>query len=703
MKIQSLLNWRSGWEKIGWFHRSVLLLISASFILRIPILFLRWFCPDELQHLHATWSIAHGMVPYRDFFEHHTPFIHYFLLPAYAIFRDTIVTLFVSRGIMLPFAVGIIYLVYRLGKMAYGTNAGLIGALFAAYNMMLLDKTIEIRPDLPGIFFWLLTLIFLMAGLKSKRRVHYALSGAMMASGILCTQKLLFGAAGLFVSVVWFLFDRRTGNTMKESAKAVPWMLLGFAVPFAIACAYFAANHALDDFVYRNFIMNTRWRHRTTWWEVKNYFILYNVRQNPFFTVFSITGLVIATYRLRSRRDASRGAFVPIIATYVLMAGIFVIPEAYPQYFSLFLVLLSVFGGLAASTMMPPPSLEELRRGLRDRKTDFVVYGLIGLSFLYSLTRVLVYSKPSIPFLSEVGPSLCSWPAVEQVPHSTLGYAAVWVVILLGIALALLRIRRGAGAPESRPRVIALLVLIGIIAYPVAQMISQWKRTNTEMLQEIRFVLDNTTKDDYVIDGFHGPGVFRPHVYYYHFVHIGVRMMLTEKELSADIVSLMQEKRPRIVVYDQAFEATSEAVRQYVHEHYKPTGVGYLYILKARTNQTDPDTGNPGLSKKNYRGELQRSGSSIHWTNVYVDEEYARMFSLDRTGWIDHRIGPLSAGPHNVALGDDRAYSNRACDVLTICDGPSTKDDDVSVGAGEYVNAPGAASYPAMESASVRP
>lgn len=113
-----------------------------------------------------------------------------------------------------------------------------------------------------------------------------------------------------------------------------------------------------------------------------------------------------------------------------------------------------------------------------------------------------------------------------------------------------------------------------------AVMVSQWKRTNTLMLQEIKFVLNNTAKDDFVIDGFRGAGVFRPYVYYYHFVHVEVRMMMTEKELSTDIVSAMREERPKIAVYDGELQATSEAVRQYVQEHYTPTGVGCLYMLK---------------------------------------------------------------------------------------------------------------------------
>ena len=30
----------------------------------------RYFNPDEFEHLHFAWCISKGMLPYRDFFEH---------------------------------------------------------------------------------------------------------------------------------------------------------------------------------------------------------------------------------------------------------------------------------------------------------------------------------------------------------------------------------------------------------------------------------------------------------------------------------------------------------------------------------------------------------------------------------------------------------------------------------------------------------
>ena len=563
-------------------HAAIFALILTSLILRIPILLLRCFCPDEFQHLHAARSIVQGMVPYRDFFEHHTPFLYYFLAPVYAIVGDSISMLFYSRTIMLLFTCGIIYLVYRLGKMVYGADTGWIGALFIAYNLMFMDKTIETRPDLPGMVFWLLTLIFLILGMRRKQRAYYILTGGSIALAILCTPKMLFGGIGLFLATMWLLLDKRAGNTFKESVSAMAWMALGVAIPAAATCIYFGINQGLDDFVYRNFTMNLQWRHSTslgaTW-----SFWLYNVARNPFFSVLSFTGLAIASYRLKCKNEIVKGAFVPVIATYTLIGALFLIPEAYGQYFVFFLILLAIYSGLAVSTIMNRVSMAGLKEMLRKRKFDLVVYGVIGIATTVTLGYALAHSKPKLPFLSRGGDNLCShacFPAADQLPYSGLIYLAVWACLLIGGSWIFLHKRRHVTDLTSRRRAMTFLLIIGIFMYPLSEVASQVKRTNALTLKEIRFVLDNTTKDDYVIDGFHGSGVFRHHTYYYHFVHVGVRMMMTEKELSTDIVLAMREKQPKIVVYDHDLQNTSDAVRQYVKEHYVPTGVGVLYIRK---------------------------------------------------------------------------------------------------------------------------
>jgi len=59
-------------------------LLGGLFLFRLANFRIRWFNPDEFEHVHVSWCIANGMVPYRDFFEHHTPWLWYLLAPLVA-------------------------------------------------------------------------------------------------------------------------------------------------------------------------------------------------------------------------------------------------------------------------------------------------------------------------------------------------------------------------------------------------------------------------------------------------------------------------------------------------------------------------------------------------------------------------------------------------------------------------------------------
>ena len=47
--------------------------IVALLVARIPVILRRAIDNDEFEHAHAAWNVFTGLLPYKDFFEHHTP------------------------------------------------------------------------------------------------------------------------------------------------------------------------------------------------------------------------------------------------------------------------------------------------------------------------------------------------------------------------------------------------------------------------------------------------------------------------------------------------------------------------------------------------------------------------------------------------------------------------------------------------------
>ncbi len=532
----------------------ILLFILLAFGLRVPILKVRYFDPDEFQHLHGARQIYHGDIPYRDYFEHHTPFLHFVLAKFYPVFGEKIRILFAARALMMVFTAAILCLTFILAAMLYGVDAGLFATLFLSYIIIFLEKTIEIRPDLPEVTFWLAALVFMVRGIQrnldSPSLRWHLFSGLCMGMAIMSTQKALFAFGGICLSLLWMLADRRLGGSIKYRLKLASVFLGGVITPIALVCLYFLAHRGLWQFINYNFIMNSRWKVR---FSPYNY-IRQLLRQNPFISVIGILGLLIATARMWRKNEAINGNFIPILPVYALIAGLFIMPVPYRQYYVLFLPLLAVYCGAFFKQIaaIDVRSLTSSIRKPQERLLSFILV-LIALALLtVGLFYTLRYSKPTIF-------------------DSRSYYLLLWAFLLVSAIVALI-FKRSAYA--------ALVISIGIIASPLEQTVDQRLRKNSGQLATAEFIMNATSSDDAVLDGWSGYGFLRDHAYFYFFLHGEMRAMLSEKQRSDDLIESMEKKQAKIIIYDGAIKALPQKVKEYISANYKPSGHGNIYIRK---------------------------------------------------------------------------------------------------------------------------
>jgi len=532
----------------------IFLLILTAFLLRIPILKTRVFDPDEFQHLHVARQIYHGDIPYKDYFEHHTPFLHFVLTGLYPIFGEEIRIVFAARALMLIFTAAILYLTFVLGKTLYDTDTGLFAALFLSYVIMFLEKTLEIRPDLPAVTFWLATLIFMVKGIKWRMSAlswrWYMLSGLMMGMAIMSTQKALFALGGMSIALAWMLFDPRREISWKRSLKLSVIFFLGTMIPVAIMCAFFYFNDALWQFINCNFIINSRWKLK---------FLPFNyirqlLRQNPFFSVIGILGLFTATFWMHKREEITKGGFVLVFCAYFLIAGLFIMPVPYRQYYQLFLPLLAIHCGIIFSKVAAV-NIRHLIRDLAHGKLRPVYVGFTLLAINLMIAGLILTLRLSKPVVLNSGKF----------------YLLLWIALIV-LAVPVFIFNKG--------RYAALLISIGIIAFPLQQTVDQLSSDNSGQLGNVKYIMDVTTEEDTVLDGWSGYGFLRPHAYYYYFLHSEMRAMLNEKESSDDIIDSLEKNHTKVVIYDSAIKALPKKLQNYIKSNYAKSGHGNIYIRK---------------------------------------------------------------------------------------------------------------------------
>jgi len=323
----------------------LLVAIAALLIARIPAMGVRFFDPDEFEHAHAAWSVFRGLVPYRDFFEHHTPWYYYALSPFFRwfavdqSFESASRFLIFARGLSLVVTALSAWLMFLVGRLAAGRRVGLLAALFLVGQPVVIQKMLEIRPDVPALPFFLGGLWFLLRGLRaSSRTLRWFLgAGLCLGAAIMCTQKALFVVPGALVGLaIWAVAGR-----LRVGILAIAMVLIGIAVPFAMTWGAFAAHGGGEQFIRNNFLLNAHWRIHSS-----RHFLVVLETSGPIL-VLGVVGAWVALRRFG--RDPARafGDVLLLCTMGGLFAGLLVLPAAYRQYYLLPLPIACVFAAKA--------------------------------------------------------------------------------------------------------------------------------------------------------------------------------------------------------------------------------------------------------------------------------------------------------------------------------------------------------------------
>jgi hypothetical protein len=329
-------------------------LIVVPFLLRLSLLERRVFGNDEFEHLHFAWSVSQGQVPYRDYFDHHTPALQYLLAPMFRLFRvetssaDAVASLFFARRLTWVLAALALAAAWALGRIWRGPAVAWASTLLLANTWVFLAKTTEVRPDVPATGTMLAGLLL---ALSAWRRLGHGgrgggarmfASGALFSLTVLFTQKALFLLGGVALAESWLLASRHVAAPRSARVRAVAAQAAGFALPIAATLGYFAAQGALRAFYECNVVVNARWPGLGP-----RAFVLRFLGDEPALAGLALLGLA-ASLRTLARPEAMR-AGEPLLALALIApaASLAVHPAVTFHYFLLFLPQAALYAGAA--------------------------------------------------------------------------------------------------------------------------------------------------------------------------------------------------------------------------------------------------------------------------------------------------------------------------------------------------------------------
>lgn len=195
---------------------------------------------DETEHLHSTWLVAHGHMPYLDFWQHHSPLLWIVLSPLMRLLPPGAYILDLGRGLSLLLAAAAAGLVLWLSREVRGSRAALRWGIVLWLGALGPAELYNLRPDLAANVCSLSALALLCPSVALWRVVG---SGVLLGTAVAFTPKHL---PMLLVLPVTLLLERtRPGRLAAHSLAHWLGVVLGVA-PLAL---WLSANDLTHEFI----------------------------------------------------------------------------------------------------------------------------------------------------------------------------------------------------------------------------------------------------------------------------------------------------------------------------------------------------------------------------------------------------------------------------------------------------------------------
>jgi hypothetical protein len=295
----------------------------------------RAFDYDEVMQAHAIWQIAQGLVPFRDFFECHPPFLWYPFVPALALLPEGPELLFGLRILSaLGFAAWLAALLAaaRAARPALRAEWWVAAGAIAACSPPVLDLAVQFRPD---AWVWAIAFAALARAIGAAPGLRRA--AELGVTGSLCSLALP-KLAPLFPAFVLIDLAQRKVWRSPSLVRELAGYAAGIAAGIALALGFVLAvgidpREAWDLSVryHGHVAANTGFAHNL-WSEVI---------ATPAPLAVALAGVLAWAAWLRSQRIAPTSLELAVLATIAIQLAL--VPFPYVQYAAPVFVLAAIF------------------------------------------------------------------------------------------------------------------------------------------------------------------------------------------------------------------------------------------------------------------------------------------------------------------------------------------------------------------------
>lgn len=224
-----------------WRGTPVIVLAAVAVAARLfALTFLHPLNWDEVEYFRATDWVRQGLVPYRDFWEHHTPLMWFLFAPVTALTDSSGAgAIILMRWAQVPLWIVAFWLVYRLMAVArIDVFSRWVAITLAVSSSLLMISAMEYRVDTLANALYVAAVVLLLRGRPFGAGVFLCLAGlANLRLGPLVAATALLGS-----------FHAIAPEAARQSLlRRIALLSAGVALVLAVALGYFAVTGSLDE------------------------------------------------------------------------------------------------------------------------------------------------------------------------------------------------------------------------------------------------------------------------------------------------------------------------------------------------------------------------------------------------------------------------------------------------------------------------
>lgn len=164
---------------------------------------------DTYEHIHVSWLVSEGLVPYRDFFEHHNPLLWYLFAPITKLFYRDANIVYVARIIAV---IGYFITLFSLYYTSFKYCKSKLGAQFSVIFILFFScfwKDIQnIRPDIFMYISMLWAVLLTFKYLDTQKTKYLSYSYLLWFIAFLFLQKALIFGLGFAIANLYLVYRK---------------------------------------------------------------------------------------------------------------------------------------------------------------------------------------------------------------------------------------------------------------------------------------------------------------------------------------------------------------------------------------------------------------------------------------------------------------------------------------------------------------